>query len=120
MPEKRYRAERLAQLSQRGGDDSLLKRVRVPRVKDVTITGVDVTGDLQQATIYYSLLSDKASDNQKAQAGLDKATGLVRSELGPRLNIFKVPQLRFEKDASVAYGNRIDELLRQLHQKNEL
>lgn len=120
MPNKRYRAERLAQLIQREVDDILLKRVRDPRVKDVTITGVDVTGDLQQTTIYYSLLSDKASDNQKAQAGLDKATGLVRSELGPRLNIFKVPQLRFEKDASVAYGNRIDELLRQLHQKNEL
>lgn len=120
MPNKRYRAERLAQLIQREVDDILLKRVRDPRVQDVTITGVDVTGDLQQATIYYSLLSDKASVNEKAQAGLDKATGLVRSELGPRLNIFKVPQIRFEKDTSVAYGNRIDELLRELHRKNEL
>lgn len=120
MPNKRYRAERLAQLIQREVDDILLKKVRDPRVKDVNVTGVDVTGDLQVATVYYSLLSDKASDNAKAQAGLDKATGLVRSELGPRLNIFKVPEIKFEKDASVAYGNRIDELLRQLHEKNEL
>ena len=79
MPNKRYRPERLAQEIQREVDDILLKRVRDPRVQDITVTGVDVTGDLQQATIYYSLLSDKASDGEKAQAGLDKACLLYTS-----------------------------------------
>ena len=60
MPNKQYRVDRLAQQIQREVDDILLKRVRDPRVQGVTITGVDVTGDLQQATIYYSILSDKA------------------------------------------------------------
>lgn len=116
MPDKRYRVGRLSQEIQREVDDILLKRVRDPRVQGITITGVDLTGDLQQATIYYSLLSDKASDGQKAQTGLDKATGLIRSELGARLNIFKIPELKFEKDQSVAYGSHIDELLNKLHQ----
>ena len=79
MPSKQYRVDRLAQEIQKDVDEILLKRVRDPRVQNVTITGVDVTGDLQQATIYYSILSDLASDAEKAQAGLDKATGLIRS-----------------------------------------
>ncbi|KRL92073.1 30S ribosome-binding factor RbfA [Limosilactobacillus equigenerosi] len=120
MPSKQYRVERLAQQIQREVDDILLKRVRDPRVQDVTITGVDVTGDLQQATIYYSLLSEYASDGQKAQAGLEKATGLVRHELSSRLNIFKTPQLTFKRDPAIAYGNRIDQLLNQLKRDNQL
>ena len=117
MPNKRYRVDRLAEQIQREVDDILLKRVRDPRVQDITITGVDVTGDLQQATIYYSLLSDKASDGEKAQQGLDKAKGLIRSELGSRLNIFKTPELTFKRDPSVAYGSRIDQLINQLHKQ---
>ena len=117
MPNKRYRVDRLAEQIQREVDDILLKRVRDPRVQDITITGVDVTGDLQQATIYYSLLSDKASDGEKAQQGLDKAQGLIRSELGSRLNIFKTPELTFKRDPSVAYGSRIDQLINQLHKQ---
>ena len=109
MPNKQYRVDRLAQQIQREVDDILLKRVRDPRVQGVTITGVDVTGDLQQATIYYSILSDKASEMEKVQAGLDKATGLIRSELGARLNIFKTPEIKFARDKSVAYGSRIDQ-----------
>ena len=51
-----FRVGRLSQEIQREVNDILLKRVRDPRVKDVTITGVEVSGDLQHATIYYSIL----------------------------------------------------------------
>ena len=119
MPSKQFRVDRLAGEIQREVDDILLKRVRDPRVRGITITGVDVTGDLQQATIYYSLLSDLASDGEKAQAGLDKATGLIRSELGSRLNIFKTPAIKFERDKSIAYGSRIDQLINKLHQQEK-
>ena len=118
MPNKHYRVDRLSQEIKREVDDILLKRIRDPRVQGVTITGVDVTGDLQQATIYYSILSDKASDGEKAQAGLDKATGMIRSILGGRLNIFKTPEISFKRDPSIAYGNRIDQLLNEVHQKD--
>ena len=119
MPSKQFRVDRLAGESQREVDDILLKRVRDPRVQGITITGVDVTGDLQQATIYYSLLSDLASDGEKAQAGMDKATGLIRSELGSRLNIFKTPAIKFERDKSIAYGSRIVQLINQLYQQEK-
>ena len=74
-----YRDRRLAQEILKEVNDILRKKVRDPRVQDVNITDVHVTGDLQQATIYYSLLSDKASDKEKAQEGLNKACLLYTS-----------------------------------------
>ncbi|AVK60494.1 30S ribosome-binding factor RbfA [Lactobacillus sp. CBA3606] len=113
-----YRVGRLEQEIQREVDDILLKRVRDPRVAGLTITGVTVTGDLQQATIYYSILSDKASDDAKTAAGLEKAKGLIRSELGSRLSIYKTPELTFERDHSVQYGSHIDQLINNLKRQD--
>lgn len=77
-----YRDRRVGQEILKEVNDILRKKVRDPRVENVTITDVKVTGDLQQATIYYSILSDLASDKKKAQDGLNKASGLIRRELG--------------------------------------
>lgn len=110
-----YRVGRVAQEIQREVNDIIRKRVRDPRVQGINITDVRVTGDLQQATIFYSTLFDEEKDVENAQLGLDKATGLIRKELGQRLSIYKTPELTFERDESVAYGNRIDELLRDLN-----
>lgn len=114
----KYRDRRVGQEVQREVNDILQKIVRDPRVEGVTITDVRVTGDLQQATVFYSTLSDKASDNEKTQAGLDKATGLIRKELGQRLRIYKTPELFFERDESVAYGSKIDQMIRDLNKKD--
>ncbi|MDR0297879.1 MAG: 30S ribosome-binding factor RbfA [Streptococcaceae bacterium] len=110
----KHRVDRVAVEIQREVNAILRDTVHDPRVQDVTITDVQLTGDLGQATIYYSLLSVLASDNQKAQEGLNKATGLVRRELAHRMTLYKVPEIRFEKDASIEYGDKIDALLRNL------
>ncbi|MGR3741698.1 30S ribosome-binding factor RbfA [Companilactobacillus sp. DQM5] len=115
----KHRIGRVEQEVQKEINDILLKRIRDPRVQDVTITGVQMTGDLQRATVYFSILSDKASDAQKAQDGLDKANGLIRHELSQRLTMFKVPELVFAQDESVRYGEKIDELLRQMHKSDK-
>ncbi|WP_105964692.1 30S ribosome-binding factor RbfA [Apilactobacillus micheneri] len=113
-----YRVGRLEQEIQREVNDILLKRVRDPRVQGVTITGVDVTGDLQHATIYYSILSDQESDEDETQKGLDKATSLIRGELGSRLSIYRTPELIFKLDGSIQYGSKIDQLINKL--KNQI
>ncbi|PCS01448.1 ribosome-binding factor A [Lactococcus fujiensis JCM 16395] len=113
-----FRSDRVAVEIQREINDILRNKVRDPRVQDVNITDVKVTGDLSQATVYYSLLSELASDNEKASAALKKATGLFKSELAKRMSIFRIPELTFEKDQSVEYGSKIDELLRGLNQSN--
>lgn len=112
---RQYRSDRLSQEIEKEVSDILRRRVRDPRVEGVTITGVDVTGDLQQAKIYYSILSDKASDDQKTKAGLEKVSGLIRKELGSRLSIYKTPELSFIRDESVQYGDKIDQLLNKLN-----
>ncbi|UDM31650.1 30S ribosome-binding factor RbfA [Lentilactobacillus laojiaonis] len=112
-----YRVGRLEQEIQREINDILLKRVRDPRVQGVTVTGVEVTGDLQQANVYYSILSDKAHDGQKTEQGLEKATGLIKKELGSRLSIYKTPDIHFKRDDSVKYGDKIDRLLNELNSK---
>ncbi|MDR1568280.1 MAG: 30S ribosome-binding factor RbfA [Streptococcaceae bacterium] len=112
-----FRDRKLATELSREINDILTRRVRDPRVNGVTVTDIRVTGDLSQATVYYSILSDLASDAKKAQEGLKKATGLIKRELGARLVLYKIPDIHFERDTSVQYGSKIDEMIKKLHQE---
>ena len=87
-----------------------------PRIGFVTVTDVEVTGDLQIATVYISVLGDDAAA-QDTLKGLDRAKGFIRSEIGHRIRLRITPEIKFEMDASIAYGNRIEDLLRDLEQK---
>ncbi|KXT75847.1 30S ribosome-binding factor RbfA [Streptococcus sp. DD12] len=110
-----FRADRVGMEVKRELNDILQKKVRDPRVQGVTITDVHMLGDLSLAKVYYSIISDLASDNEKAQVGLDKAKGTIKRELGHQLTLYKIPDLEFIKDESIEYGNKIDDMLRQLH-----
>lgn len=112
-----YRVDRVKQEIYRDVTEILRTVVKDPRVEGVTITDVTLTGDLQQATLYYSSLSELASQRQAEQVGLDKAKGIVRKELGKRLSMYKIPEITFKRDESVDYGNRIEELIRQMNAK---
>lgn len=113
-----FRTDRVGMEIKREVNEILQKKVRDPRVQGVTITDVQMVGDLSVAKVYYSIMSDLASDNQKAQTGLEKATGTIKRELGRTLTLYKIPDLVFEKDQSIEYGNKIDQMLRALDQKD--
>lgn len=113
-----FRQDRVGMEIKREVNDILQKKVRDPRVQEVTITDVHMLGDLSAAKVYYTIHSTLASDNQKAQIGLQKATGTIKRELGKRLTLYKIPDLIFEKDQSLEYGNKIDQLLRDLDKKD--
>ena len=100
-------------------NEILQKKVRDPRVQGVTITDVQMLGDLSMAKVYYTIMSDLASDNQKAQTGLEKATGTIKRELGRNLKLYKIPDLTFVKDESIEYGNKIDRDVAQFEQRLE-
>lgn len=110
----RHRVGRVAELILREVNDIILNNIRDPRVQGITITDVDLTGDLQEATIYYSTLKTDDKIKKETQAGLDKATGLIRKELGKRMTTYHTPEIQFKRDESVEHGNRIDELLNQI------
>ena len=107
-----YRVGRVAQEILKEVNDILRNNVRDPRVQGITITDVELTGDLQQAKIYYSSLEEDDQSKKDTQAGL------VRKELGQRLTTYRTPELIFARDESVEYGNRIDELLNQLRSED--
>ncbi|HEL1172528.1 TPA: 30S ribosome-binding factor RbfA [Streptococcus equi subsp. zooepidemicus] len=112
-----HRIDRVGMEIKREVNEILHKKVRDPRVQGVTITEVQMLGDLSVAKVYYTIMSELASDNQKAEIGLKKATGTIKRELGKQLTMYKIPDLVFEKDNSIAYGNKIDQLLRELEKK---
>jgi ribosome-binding factor A len=83
-----------------------------PRLDGVALTAVDVSRDLSIAEVRYSLL-DPDADPSDAQAGLDSASGFLRSKLGRAIKIRRSPELRFIHDASAAESDRINVLLAQ-------
>lgn len=93
------------------------RKIKDPRIGFVTVTDVQVTGDLQQATVFISVLGD---DEQKENTlkGLAKAKGFIRSEIGQRIRLRKTPEITFEFDESIDYGNRIDSLLYQIKEES--
>ncbi len=112
----KHRIGRVETQIEREVDDILLKDVNDPRVKGVTITGVKLTGDWA-STIFYSILDDAPDKVEAAQTGLDKASGLIRREVGQRIRLFKVPEIEFAQDKSVQYGARIDQLINEVRRK---
>lgn len=112
-----HRVDRVGMEIKREVNEILQKKVRDPRVQGVTITDVQMLGDLSLAKVYYTVMSDLASEGQKAQTGLEKATGTIKRELGKNLTMYKIPDLQFIKDESIAYGNKIDQMLRDLEAK---
>lgn len=107
------RANRVGEQMKKELSEIISRKLKDPRIGFVTVTDVEVTGDLQQATVYISVLGNDAAREQTL-LGLSKSKGFIRSEIGQRIRLRKTPELSFEIDTSVAYGNRIDSLLREI------
>lgn len=109
----RIRPHRVGEQLKKELSDILQRELKDPRIGFVTITGVDVTGDLQQATVYFSVLGNDA-DFDDTLDGLEQAKGFIRSELGKRIRLRHTPELLFKLDESIRYGNRIEKLLKEV------
>ena len=92
--------------------------IKDPRLGFVTITEVDVTGDLRHARIYFSHIGSKR-DQENALAGLNSAAGFIRAELGQRLRLKFAPELEFKYDPTVEAGARISKLLQDIHKEEK-
>lgn len=109
-----HRPNRVGEQMKKELTEIIGRKIKDPRIGFVTVTDVQVTGDLQQAKVYISVLGD---DEQKENTlkGLAKAKGFIRSEIGHRIRLRKTPEIIFEFDESIDYGNRIETLLHDLH-----
>ena len=94
------------------------KGLRDPRLGFVTITDVRVTGDLQHASVFYTVLGT-AEEREGSAAALKSATGMLRSELGKHLNVRLTPSLEFIPDAIPENAGHIEDLLREARERDQ-
>lgn len=104
------RAERLNRLFREELARMIRAQLKDPRVRTVTITGVETTADLAHATVYVSTLGDDVPP-EEAMEGLASAAGYIRRELGQELHLRRIPELHFEVDRTLERARRIEELL---------
>ncbi|ROH85690.1 30S ribosome-binding factor RbfA [Pseudomethylobacillus aquaticus] len=101
------RSDRIAEQIQRELADLLQFEVKDPRVGMVTVTEVEVSGDMAHAKIFYSAKQGTAA----IQQGLEKAAGYLRTQLAKRLLLRTVPQLHFVYDVSIDRGTHLSRLI---------
>lgn len=104
------RTDRVAQQIQRELAELVRLEISDPRVKLVTITGVEVANDYSHAKIFFTRLDGK---HEEAQQGLERAGGYLRSQLARSLKLRIMPQLHFVFDASVERGSSLSQLIDQ-------
>lgn len=101
------RSHRVAEQMQRELADLLMFEVKDPRIGMITITAVEVTGDMAHAKIFYSA----AKPSESMQNGLEKSAGFLRTQLAKRMLLRTVPQLHFVYDASIDNGMKMSQLI---------
>jgi ribosome-binding factor A len=112
------RAERVGEQMKQEIMDIVNNKVKDPRVGFLTITDVELTNDLSHAKVYLTVLgSNKEIDN--TFKALEKAKGFIKSELGSRMRLRIIPDLTFEYDKSIEYGNKIERMIQDLHKEDK-
>ncbi|ASS91517.1 30S ribosome-binding factor RbfA [Aeribacillus pallidus] len=107
------RANRVAEQMKKELSDIIGRKIKDPRIGFVTVTDVHLTGDLQIAKVYISVLGNEEQKENTMKA-LAKAKGFIRSEIGSRIRLRKTPEIHFEFDETIDYGNRIESLIHEL------
>ena len=91
----------------------LSREVHDPGVGFVTLTRVQISPDLQVARVYYTSLGDEKSRHATARA-LERAAPFLRRQIGSRVRLRRVPEIRFLYDESIAGQDRIEQLLNEI------
>lgn len=114
----KIRVNRVGEQMKKEISDIIQNELKDPRVGFVTITEVDVTGDLQIAKVFVSVLGSEEQKQESLKA-LRKAAGFVRSEVGKRIRLRLTPEIMFQLDTSLDYSTRIQEVLRDIRTEEE-
>lgn len=94
----------------------LMREIKDENIKFVTITGVETTSDLSFAKVYYTVLNE--NKKQETEEALKKAAPFIRTKLAERVDIRHTPELKFIFDTSISYGNHIEKIIEEIHEKD--
>lgn len=93
----------------------ILKDIKDPRIPPMpTVVSCDVSGDLEEAKVYVSFLSEY--DEREAKQGLKASAGYIRKQLSEKMLMRTVPKIRFILDHSVETGARINQILKDINE----
>ena len=107
---KQLRIEKLQELIKQEMGKMLLTDLKDPRIGFVTVTDVELTGDLRSAKIFVSIMGGDEQIKNSLE-GLQSALGFIRREIGQRIKIRFTPEISFALDTSLDYGDHIQKLL---------
>lgn len=113
------RVEKLQELIKQEISKMLLNDLKDPRIGFVTVTQVNVTGDLREAKVYVSIMGndEKVKESWK---GLQSSLGFIRREIGQRIRLRFTPTIAFALDTSLDYSERIQKLLLQVEREKQV
>ena len=112
------RPERVAQMVQQLLGEIFARGMRDPRIGFVTITGVKMSADLRDARVYWTVHGDP-EQRKHTEKGLEAARGFLRREIGLELKLRVVPELHFTYDEAIDRGERIEQLIKQVHDEDK-
>ena len=104
--------ERLNDQFQEVISEILYKEVKDPDLKFVTITGCEITNDLSFCKVYFTTLNENKDEVIKS---LKSASSFIRGEISKRIEIRHTPELRFEFDNSIEYGEKIEKIIKEIN-----
>ena len=113
-----HRAQRLGEEIRKEIVDIVQNNVRDPRIGFVSFTDVEVTRDLRQAKVFFSVFGDEEV-RQNTFLGLEKAKGYIRSEMASRLKLRYMPELSFNYDDSFNNGEKISRIINQINDEDK-
>ncbi len=108
------RVEKVQELMKQEVSKMLLRDIKDPRIGFVTVTQVELTGDLREAKIYVSIMGSEQQIEDSWQ-GLQSALGFIRREIGKRIRLRFTPSIAFALDKSLDYSAHIQELLNKIN-----
>ena len=109
----KLRIEKLQELIKQETGKMLLNDIKDPRIGFVTVTDVEMTGDLREAKIFVSVMGGDEQVKNSLE-GLQSALGFIRREIGKRIRLRFTPEISFALDTSLDYGDHIQKLLLQV------
>lgn len=108
--------ERIESIIRREIATNITNRLNDPALQFCSVTDVEVTNDLSFATIYVSFLHE--NDKERGMEVLEKAKGILRSEVSKALSTRRTPDLIFKRDESLEYGAKIEGILKKINDKD--
>lgn len=118
MGQKRSRPRRVAEQVKQEIASLLTDGVKDPRVGFVSVMEVRMSPDLHYANVYVSLLGDER-EKKSSLIGLRQASGWFRKEIGSRIRLRHVPEIRFFEDDSLDRVYHLEEVIRELHEEED-